>query len=340
MTVVEELEVVDEVELSALARGRKLPLLARPTRPGARLDLWMSSNRPRVESALSRHGGILFRGFDLSDSRAFERVVGSVSGEALDYVYRSTPRTALGNRIFTATEYPPKQTIPLHNEEAYQRDWPMRLLFHCVQPAAQGGETLIADSARVTARIDPAVREKFLEQGVMYVRNYGGGADLSWQTVFQTESRDEVERYCAAHDIGFGWKPDGRLRTAQVCQAMARHPATGEHLWFNQAHLFHISSLEPKARAAMLAVFGEEELPRNAYFGDGSPLDEGALEHVREAFRAETVYFQWRADDVLLVDNMLAAHGRSPYQGARKVLVAMTDAYSTSCGAGTSTAAA
>lgn len=330
MTVLDELEIVDGVEMSAPTQGGKLPLLARPTEPGARLDVWMRDNRHRVESKLTRHGGILFRGFDLSGPRAFERVVGGVSAEALDYVYRSTPRTALGNRIFTATEYPPKQTIPLHNEEAYQRDWPMRLLFHCVRPAAQGGETLIADTLKVTARIDPAVREKFLEKGVMYVRNYGGGADLSWQTVFQTESRDEVERYCAGHDISFEWKPDERLRTAQVCQAMAHHPSTGDRLWFNQAHLFHISSLEPRTRAAMLAVFGEEELPRNAFYGDGSPLEEEALEHVREAFRAETVHFTWQADDVLLLDNMLAAHGRSPYQGERKVLVAMTDAYSNS----------
>jgi alpha-ketoglutarate-dependent taurine dioxygenase len=332
MTVVDEVEIVDEVEMSELTQGRRLPLLARPTRPGARLDVWIGGNRRHVEAELSRHGGILFRGFDLSDPRAFERVVGSVSGEALDYVYRSTPRTALGNKIFTATEYPPKQTIPLHNEEAYQRDWPMRLLFHCVQPAAQGGETLIADTLKVTARIDPAVREKFLEKGVMYVRNYGGGADLSWQTVFQTESKAKVEIYCRDHDISFEWKPDERLRTAQVCQVMSRHPATGDHLWFNQAHLFHVSSLAPKARDAMLAVFGEEELPRHAFYGDGSPLEEDVLEHIREAFRAETVSFPWQADDVLLLDNMLAAHGRSPYQGARRVLVAMTDAYSTSCG--------
>lgn len=316
--------------MSELTPGRRLPLLARPTRPGAQLDLWMRDNRRHVESSLLRHGGILFRGFDLSDARAFERVVGSVSGEALDYVYRSTPRTALGNKIFTATEYPPKHTIPLHNEEAYQRDWPMRLLFYCAQPATEGGETLIAATAQVTARIAPSIREKFLERGVMYVRNYGGGADLSWQTVFQTESRAEVEQYCRAHQIAFEWKADGRLRTAQVCQTMARHPETDEHLWFNQAHLFHISSLEPKARAAMLAVFGEEDLPRNAYYGDGSPLEADALEHVREAFRAETIACAWQAGDVLLLDNMLAAHGRSSYKGQRRVLVAMTDAYSTS----------
>lgn len=322
--------VIDRVEVSPLTSTSKLPLLVHPTKPDISLEKWIRHNKDLVDFRLLEHGGILFRGFDLTDAMAFEQVVDSVSSEALEYVYRSTPRTSLGNKIFTATEYPAKQTIPLHSESAYQRDWPMRLLFYCVQPAAQGGETLIADMVKVTSRIDPAIREEFVAKGVMYVRNYGGGLDLSWQTVFQTENKAEVEQYCRSHEITFDWKPDQCLRTRQICQVMARHPETGDHLWFNQAHLFHISSLEPKPRVALLSVFSEEDLPRNAYYGDGSPLEEDLLEHIREAFRAETTSFPWQAGDILLLDNMLVAHGRSSYQGARKVLVAMTDSYSTS----------
>jgi alpha-ketoglutarate-dependent taurine dioxygenase len=316
--------------MSALSPGDGLPLLARPAKPGAGLDVWLRSNRGHVGSLLSRHGAILFRGFGLAGPPDFERAVASVSGEALDYVYRSTPRTTLGNKIFTATEYPPRQSIPLHNENAYQLDWPMRLLFYCARPAERGGETLIADMLKVTARIGPRVREKFLGKRVMYVRNYGSGVDLSWQTVFQTGDKAEVERYCRGHRIEFEWKADDCLRTRQTCQAMARHPETGDQVWFNQAHLFHVSSLGPGPRGAMLAVFGERDLPRNAYYGDGSPIEEEALEEIRRAFSAETVSFPWEAGDLLLVDNMLVAHGRSPYEGARQVLVAMTDSYSNS----------
>ena len=81
----------------------------------------------------------------------------------------------------------------------------------------------------------------------------------------------------------------------------------------------------------MLSVFNEEDLPRNACYGDGSPLDEAMLEHIREAFRSETIAFPWQAGDVLLVDNMLVAHGRNSFQGPRKILVAMTDSYSSFC---------
>jgi len=33
----------------------------------------------------------------------------------------------------------------------------------------------------------------------------------------------------------------------------------------------------------------------------------------------------WRTGDVLLVDNVLLAHGRRPFTGDRRVLVAMSD---------------
>lgn len=323
--------IIDRAEVSALTVGNKLPLLVHAAKSDMTLAEWIKHNRNDVEFYLLKHGGILFRGFDMSDPTAFEQVVDSVSSESLDYIYRSTPRTALGNKIFTATEYPPKQKIPLHTESSYQRDWPMRLLFYCVQPATEGGETVIADMIKVTNRIDPKIREAFVGKGVRYVRNYGTGLDLSWQNVFQTESKAEVEQYCRSHEILYEWKPDDCLRTGQICHVMARHPETGDYIWFNQAHLFHITSLDPKPRAAMLAVFSEGDLPRNAYYGDGSPLEEEMLEHIREAFRSETISFPWQAGDVLLVDNMLVAHGRNSFQGPRKVLVAMTDSYSSYC---------
>jgi alpha-ketoglutarate-dependent taurine dioxygenase len=309
--------------------GGGLPLCVEPLRPAADLTATAAMNLGWIEQALLKHGALLFRGFAVSGQSDFERFARGLCPELADYVYRSTPRTTVGAGVYTATEYPADATIPQHNETAYARDWPMKIMFHCVEAAAEGGETPLASSRGVTARISATTRDKFKALGVSYVRNYRDRFDLPWPVVFQTNDPAEVERYCREHHVDFEWRSDGTLRTRQVCQGLAVHPKTGEELWFNQAHLFHISSIDEKTRTALLKLFHEEGLPRNAYYGDGSPLEPEVLEEIRGAFASETVKFSWRPGDVLLVDNMLVSHGRTPFKGPRKILVSMGELFST-----------
>ncbi len=313
------------VETKLLDGDAPLPLLVVPTVEGVDLTAWAASHREFVAAGLKEHGGILFRGFGVTTADEFEQFARAVSGELLEYRYRSTPRTRVSGDIYSSTEYPAGEHIPLHNEMSYTTSWPMKIAFFCAQPAEEGGETPIADSRRVYARLAPRVRERFARAGVMYVRNYGPRLDLPWQDVFQTDDRAEVEAYCRRASIEYEWRGDDGLRTRQVCQAVATHPQTGEEVWFNQAHLFHTSNLQPEVRESLLASCREEDLPRNAYFGDGSPIAEPLADEVREAYRLETVSFPWRRGDVLMLDNMLAAHGRTPFRGARQILVGMAE---------------
>jgi len=315
------------VLLSPLTSERPLPLLARPKGPGVDLIRWAHDNREWIDRRLAEHGGILFRGFDLPGISELQQLISALSTEdLLEYRYRSTPRTEIAGKIYSSTEYPANQEIPLHNENSYSDSWALKIFFFCELPATGGGGmTPIADSARVYDRISPAVRERFAARKVMYVRNYGGGADLPWQEVFQTQDPAAVESFCGEHGIEVEWLEDGRLRTRQVCQAVARHPKTGKWVWFNQAHLFHVSSLEPEIRDTLLEIFGQDGLPRNAFYGDGSSLDDSALDEIRQAYRDEQIAFPWERSDVLLLDNMAVAHGRTPYRGERKIRVGMTE---------------
>jgi alpha-ketoglutarate-dependent taurine dioxygenase len=305
--------------------GSSLPLRIVPEIDGLDLAAWLKNNRGLVTESLRKHGVILFRGFGIRSPELFERAIGALSSELLEYGYRSTPRTRVAGKIYTSTEYPADRAIPLHSEMAYSRSWPMKLWFCCVTPAARGGETPIADCRRVLERILPATRRRFEEKGVMYVRNYGQGLDLPWEEVFQTSDRAEVERQCQEAGIRYDWKPEGRLLTRQTCQGVAEHPDSGEVVWYNQAHLFHVSSLGEESRAVLLENFREEDLPRNAYYGDGSPIEPETIREIGAAFDAEAVAFPWERGDVTLVDNMLAAHGRRPYEGTRRILVGMTE---------------
>jgi alpha-ketoglutarate-dependent taurine dioxygenase len=320
------------VETGRLDGFPAAPVVVRPTAGGLVLADWAGENRPWLEQTLHRAGAVLFRGFGMEDLDEFQRFMHSASGELLPYTYRSSPRTQVKGNVYTSTEYPADQRIPFHTEMSYTSTWPLKIGFLSLVVAATGGETPIADSRRVYDRVPAEVRDRFERLGVMYVRNYTPWMDLPWQNVFQTDSRAEVDEFCRSAGIEAEWIDDDHLRTRQVCQGVATHPATGEKVWMNQAHLFHVSSLDPAMVEVLLEEFGEENLPRNTYYGDGSPIGAEVFDAIREAYDAEALVFPWEQGDVLLLDNMLMAHSRSPFTGPRRVVVGMAESYGSGWG--------
>jgi alpha-ketoglutarate-dependent taurine dioxygenase len=317
--------VADEL----LATGQSLPLVMRPAVGGVNLVEWAGNNRAHVEEKLLAHGAVLFRGFNVDSVERFGEVARALSSELLDYRERSSPRTQLHNGIYTSTDYPADQAIHFHNEQSYTHSWPMKLFFYCAQPAEQGGATPIASGREVYSLISPEVRERFIEKRVMYVRNYVGGVGLSWQEAFQTSDEAKVEEYCRNASIEFEWKNDHSLRTRQTFDTITRHPRTNELVWFEHTAFFHITSLAPEIRRALLEEFSEEDLPFNTYYGDGTPIEPFALEEIRAAYRTAGVRFDWQQYDILLIDNMLTSHGREAFAGARKIVVAMAELFPT-----------
>jgi len=284
---------------------------------------WARENRDFINSGLAQHGAMLFRGFAVKEASTFENFIETVCGELIEYRERSSPRTSVSGRVYTSTDHPARLSIFPHNEQSYNETFPRWISFFCEQPATRGGATPIADTRRVFLRLDPSIRQRFMQKKYMYVRNYGTGLGLSWQDGFQTKDRREVEQYCRSSHIEFEWRGADLLRTKQVRPAVALHPKTGEWVWFNHATFFHISTLEPGLREALLEVLGEDEAPNNTYYGDGSPIEPSVLDELRAAYLEELTRFAWQEGDILLLDNMLTAHARDPFEGSRKVFTAM-----------------
>jgi alpha-ketoglutarate-dependent taurine dioxygenase len=311
------------VRSGGLAPGQELPLVFEPTAAGVVLADWAAANRELLDRELLRHGALLFRGFGIDSPAAFESFA-TVVCPGLFNDNGEHPRESVSGNVYTPVFFPNHQKLLWHNENSFNQRWPRRILFGCQEPAEQGGETPIVDSRRVFARLDPELRAEFLARGVGYQRTYyGSGLGLSWQQVFRTEDRAQVERRCAEDRMELEWRDDGTLSTVARRPAAIRHPVSGEASWFNQAQHWHLSCLDAETRASLRALYPEEQLPRSCRYGDGSPIADAAMAHVLEVYGELEIAFPWQRGDVLLLDNILTAHARNPFAGKRKLLVAL-----------------
>jgi amino acid adenylation domain-containing protein len=298
------------------------PLVAKPAVADVDIADWAKNNREFIEAKLLQHGGILFRGFIGPVVSAFEQFALSICSELFGE-YGDLPREGVSGKVYGSTPYPADKAILFHSESSHLHRWPMKIWFFCVQPAQQGGETPIVDCRKIYQLLDPKLREKFAQKQIMYVRNYTDGLDVSWKDFFQTEDKSVVEEYCRQAGMEFEWKAGNNLRTRKIRPAIAKHPKTGEMVFFNQLPLHHISCLDAATRASLLSVFGEENLPRNVYYGDGTPIEDSVMAQIQAVYAQAAVSFPWQAGDILMLDNMLAAHSRNPFIGSRKIVVAM-----------------
>ncbi|HEV2472257.1 MAG TPA: condensation domain-containing protein, partial [Chthonomonadales bacterium] len=315
-----EITNVSLVKKSTLAPNQKLPLILEPAAENVDLAEWALSHRDELEADLMEHGAVLFRGFGLKTVEDFQKVALGIYGE-LYGGYGDLPRAA--EKIYKSTPYPPDKPILYHNESSHLDSWPMKISFFCVKNAEQGGITPILDCRKVCDLIDPEVFARFRDQGVMYVRNFSEGIDVSWEHFFQTTDKNAVEETCRAAGVELEWTANNNLRTRFVTHAVAKHPKTGETLFFNQIQLHHVSCLDPETRASVRSLFKDEDLPRNVYYGDGSPIEDEVMSHIGEVFERAAVRSAWREGDMIMLDNMLTSHARDPYVGERLITVAM-----------------
>ncbi|MFF8827727.1 TauD/TfdA family dioxygenase [Streptomyces sp. NPDC015131] len=302
------------------------PPLVRCETPGLDAGEWAARHRPVIDDLLLVHGAVVLRGFGVADADAFEAVASSLV-TTLYGDYGDLPHEKDADRVYKSTPYPAQQSILFHHESSHMPQWPSRQFFCCVQPAGKGGATPIVDGRKVWAALPDALRGRFEALGIRYVRNFIPGLDVGWEQMFGTTDRAEVEERCRAQDVECQWLPDGVLRTVQNAPAVVQHPRTGEQVFFNQLFLHHTACLEPSVREVMRSLFGDDETayPRSASFGDGSPIDDDTLAALRSLYDSLAQRFPWERGDVAIIDNMLVSHGRDPFEGDRKIIVAMGD---------------
>ncbi len=291
------------------------------------LSEFINSNLNDIKIDLAHHGAILFRGFAIHSKDDFRTLADSINESPMPYTDGNSPRTKLTSNTYTSTEFPADQFISLHSELSYSDVWPDRMLFCCVQPAPEGGETPLCDNTTLLSLLPEEIVNEFSQKDLCYIRNLHGGYGLgpSWQKTFETEEKSEVEAFCKKTNSEFTWHADDSITIRQYRPSVRIHPLSGEKLWFNQADQFHISNFEPEVQEATLALYGDDvtSRPQHVTFGDHTEIDPAYFSVIRSLTHKVMVPVKWQAGDLVYLDNMKVMHGRMPYKGNRTVLLTM-----------------
>jgi alpha-ketoglutarate-dependent taurine dioxygenase len=337
--------------------AQQLPLIIEPNGNGkSKKDLlhWMAANKDSIAQKFSKHGALLFRGFDIDTPNDFEDLALQVDPRLENGYYGTSPRNLVkGTKyVFTASELPGYYPIAQHCEMSYATNPPINIFFYCHVEPEYGGESPICNFRKVYAEMNSKIRDEFDKKGVITVRNYSGLESKSrfnlfelkkWNEIFNTTDKAEVEKQCREQQIEFEWLDGGNLRLLHRTPAAIEHPVTKEKTWFNHLQVFHphgadveysyihqhqhrgktffwknFLSLMVKIKSMSTAPIDQS---MNVLFGDGSPVPNSYVEHIEEVIWKNLVILPWKKNDVIAVDNFSTSHGRLPYEGKREILV-------------------
>ncbi|MGR6968856.1 TauD/TfdA family dioxygenase [Streptomyces cynarae] len=306
----------------ALQPGK--PPILRIEAPGDAVS-WAAGNREALRARVAEHGALLVRGLGLKETERVGAVFTALAGELMTEREAFAPRQTHGPRLYSSATWPANQPMCMHHELSYTLQCPGLMLFACLTAPDQGGATAVADAEEVLRALPAEISERFERAGWLLTRSYNDEIGASLTESFGTDDRAAIERYCRENAIDTDWLPDGSLRTRQRRAAVVRHPVTGRRCWFNQIAFLNEWTLAPEVREYLVDEYGEDGLPFNTRFGDGSPIAEDIVELLNTTYEQHTRREPWQAGDVMLVDNIRTAHSREAYSGDRQVLVAMAE---------------
>jgi hypothetical protein len=291
----------------------------------ADLLAWIKSEAPNLKSQLDATGAILFRGFPVDSTEAFDDFSAAFDYE--DFTYQDSLSNAvrinLTPRVFTANEAPQDIEIYLHHEMAQTPLSPEKIFFCCLQSAEQGGETPVCRSDEFYAAFKekhPIWADQFETLGLKYTMQMpfkddtDSGQGRSWRSTLGVQSIADAEQKLAELGYSWQWQEDKSLLTVTPALPAVHSLPDGSQSFFNQLVAAHLGW-----KAAI------DNLDKVVTFGNEDSIPIAALDAIVKLVKQFTYPIAWQNGDVALVDNRRVMHGRYPYNGAlkRQVLVCL-----------------
>lgn len=274
---------------------------------------------------LATHGCLLFRGLPIHSAEDFSRFAHAFGYKPHEIIGIVVDRPLLAPNVAPANESPKEVLIYNHNESPQVPHAPEYVFFYSHRaPSQGGGETPISSSLELFHRAQAEIPEFIAELGekgilskVTYKvdRQYEGGSTLKQAFGKDIQDGDEestrrakieaqIARYGRGKHTTWEWTDDGVVLTHRL-PAIRTQPETNLPTLFTGLAGYYKYSLSNA---------GRKNVTQQLY-GDGTPIPARYLAHLAKITDEIRVLHKWERGDVLVYDNVIAQHGRQPWQG-------------------------
>jgi alpha-ketoglutarate-dependent taurine dioxygenase len=281
-------------------------------------------NTDEISELFKSEGALLFTGFD-TDVKKFEAFTDRFSSDYMGHTGGGSLRKVInedGDKTILSVSYSfnkdkadfeetAQKVFPLalHSDRSYTKSQPPLMWFYCVNPAAEKGETLLCDGVEFCKEFSDKTREFFKNNNINYIRNY---ADGEWQLWADTDSMDDVKRYCKENDLLLTINDDNSITTQSIKRAVVKPRWTDQDAFVN---------------SILLVLWQEEAVGTKrsiVRMEDGSEIPPDILAEVKAVGDRLTREVKWQPGQIAMVDNTRMLHGRRGFQDRnREIYVRM-----------------
>jgi len=286
---------------------------------------------------LAQHGTLLFRGLPIHNAEDFSKFAHGFGYKPHEIIGIVVNRPLLAPNVAPANESPKEVLIYNHNESPQVPHAPEYIFFYSHRAPEKGGETPISSSLELFYRAQreiPEFIDELAEKGILSKvtykvdKQYEGGSTL--RQAFGKEITDgddeeikrakieaQIQRYGRGKHTSWEWTDEGVVLTHRL-PAIRTQPQTNLPTLFTGLAAYYKASQVNSAR---------KNITKQLY-GDGTPIPEKYLAHLVKITEEIRVLHKWQRGDVLVYDNIIAQHGRQPWEGEqsdRVVLASLFD---------------
>ncbi|KAK1637922.1 hypothetical protein BDP81DRAFT_480761 [Colletotrichum phormii] len=234
-------------------------------------------------------------------------------------------RPLLAPKVAPANESPKEVLIYNHNESPQVPHAPEYVFFYNHKALSKGGESPISSSLELFHRAKNEIPESIQEltgEGILsrvtykFDKQYTGGSTLQQAcgkdflegdsvATKRTKIEAQIARYGRGKHTTWEWIDDGVVLTHRL-PAIRGQPGTGLPTLFTGLAAYWKNSQGGNG--------ARKEVTKQLY-GDGTPIPDKYLEHLAKITDEIRVLHNWQQGDVLVFDNVIAQHGRQPWEG-------------------------